>query len=363
VTTSGTFPGAREAPRPHGLVVDGGLPPANSFALPEHKVVYISVTKVACTSLRWMLADLAGEDPETFFAVNGYHLTRLMTVHDSRASWQRVRRLSHMSPEEVGQVSVDNGWFIFAMVRDPWSRLWSAWQSKLLTRHPAFVYRYADRRWFPRVPTKPEDVVEDFRRFVEAHPWTTNRELRKDSHFWNQVRSVRPDGLAYSGIYDISAMPRLVADLHAHLAGLGLDKPELYMPRANETPLALTADVLADGVAERIEELYAPDFERFGERWSREGLRLAPSWSADAIRAVGFQAQVNERLGDLAAHARAMNREIDRSRNALARTRRRLEESEAARTRLERTLPVRARRRLGGLRRRLRRLAGRAGRG
>lgn len=340
--------------QPHGLVIDGGRPPSNSFVLPEHKIVYISVTKVACTSLRWMLADLAGEDPASFFAVNGYHLTRLMTVHDSRASWKRVRQLSDMSAEEVEQVSVDNGWFIFAVVRDPWSRLWSAWQSKLLTRHPAFVRRYVDQPWFPRIPSSAEEVVEDFRTFVDTHPWTTDPQLRKDSHFWNQVRSVRPDGLAYSGIYDISSLSRLVADLHAHLARWDLDQPELYMPRANETPLALTADVLAEGVGDRIEELYADDVERFGDGWSQQSLKVAPSWSADAMRAVAFQAHVNERLGDLASHARSMKREIDRTREALAATQRRLDDSEAARARLESTLPVRARRRLGAVRRRLR---------
>jgi hypothetical protein len=189
---------------------------------------------------------------------------------------------------------------------------------------------------------------------VEAHPWTSHPRLSQDSHFWDQTRSVRPDGLEYSGIYDISSMSRLVADLHAHLAGIGKDKPELYMPRANETPLALTADVLADGVAERIEELYQRDFARFGERWSRESLRLAPPWTPDALRAVDFQAQVNQRLGDLARRLRSTRKQLERAQGELQRTRSRLEESEAARARLESTLPVRVRRRLGAVRRRLR---------
>ena len=35
--------------------------PGNSFVLPEHRIVYMSTTKVACTSLKWMVADLAGD--------------------------------------------------------------------------------------------------------------------------------------------------------------------------------------------------------------------------------------------------------------------------------------------------------------
>ena len=307
-------------PAPHGIVLDGGRPPSNSFVLPEHKIVYISVTKVACTSLRWMLADLAGEDPERFYDANGPHLTRLMTVHDTRDRWHVVRRLSEMPPGEVAEVSVDNGWFVFAVVRDPWSRLWSAWESKFLTRHPGFVRKYGDQPWFPRVPRSPDDVVEDFRTFVETHPWTTDPQLVRDAHFYPQVRSVRADGLGYSGVYDLSAMPALVHDLHEHLAGLGLDRDELYMPRANETPLALTAEVLGDGVAERIRELYRPDFERFGDRWRLEDLRLADQWSPDAMRAVRFQAEVNQRIGDLARLNRRLRREL---RDAKRRGRRR----------------------------------------
>jgi len=45
---------------PRGLVTDGGLPPSNSYVLPQNKSVYISVTKVACTNLRWMMARLGG---------------------------------------------------------------------------------------------------------------------------------------------------------------------------------------------------------------------------------------------------------------------------------------------------------------
>ena len=311
------------SPEPFGLVLDGGRPPTNSFVLREHKIVYISVTKVACSGLRWMLHDLAGEDRDRFYRATGPHLTRLMTVHGRREKWRVVTRLSDMPLDEVEQVSVDNGWFVFAVVRDPWSRLWSAWESKFLVRHPEFVARYADEPWFPRIPDSPDEVVEDFDAFVEAHPWTEHPLLAKDSHFWPQVRSVRPDGLGYSGIYDLDRLSELTADVHTHLAGLGLDA-ELYLPRANETPLALTGQVLAGGTAERIRELYADDFERFGDRWSLDDLRLAPVWSPDAIRAVDFHAQVSQRMGDISAVAMDAQQQLREARKELKATRQEL---------------------------------------
>lgn len=299
-----------------GLITDGGLPPSNSFVLTEHKIAYISVTKAACSSLRWMMADLGGEDPEAFYNAPGPHVTRLMTVHTRRGRWDRVGRLSDMPPEEVEQVSVGNGWFIFAVVRDPWSRLWSAWQSKLLARHTLYVRRYADEPWFPRIPEKPEDVVADFQAFVDTHPWTWHEDLSRDAHFWPQVRSVRPDGLEYSKVYDLSAMAPLISDIHAHLAGLGKDT-ELYLPRVNETPLALTADVLADAVAERIRELYAKDFARFGDRWHLDDVKTVTGWSPDALRAVAFQAEVFERIFDLSRQVRSVHAELIKTQREL----------------------------------------------
>jgi hypothetical protein len=89
--------------------------------------------------------------------------------------------------------------------------------------------------------------------------------------------------------------------------------------------------VLAGGTAERIRELYADDFERFGDRWSLDDLRLAPVWSPDAIRAVDFHAQVSQRMGDISAVAmdaqqqlRETRKELKAARQELRRTRQEL---------------------------------------
>ena len=55
------------------LLLDGGPPPGNSFVVWDRKIVYVSVTKAACTTLRWMIADLAGEDLDSFHRVHRAH--------------------------------------------------------------------------------------------------------------------------------------------------------------------------------------------------------------------------------------------------------------------------------------------------
>lgn len=284
-------------------------PPGNSFVLPKHKVVYMSVTKAACTSMRWMVATLSGEDFERFYRTPVAHQTRMMTVHN-RGKWKFTPQLKDLSPAELADISRDRGWFIFAVVRDPWSRLWSAWQSKFLVRHTPYVQEYRHEPWFPRVPDTANDVVEDFRRFVIERPWETHATLSRDVHFRPQTYSVRPAGVNYTRIYGVTQISELKRDLAEHLDGLGLEA-DLYTPRANETPLSLTAEVLDNGIRETIEDAYRSDFAEFGDLWDFGRLKLgSDGWSPDAIRLVQYHTVANQRIGDLAAEAKRLQNQL-----------------------------------------------------
>lgn len=299
---------------------NGIAPPLNSFVLPEHKIVYMSVTKVACTSLRWMVADLAGEDLDSFRAAGGQQ-NSLMGIHGRRHRWQKTPQLSSLPADELARISPENGWFIFAVVRDPYSRLWSGWESKFLVRHVRYMEMYSHLPWFPRVPSSAEQVLEDWRAFVHARPWETDHQLHPDVHFRSQVHSARPESVNYSKIYDLSKLSTLFDDIHAHLEPRGLDQP-LYTPRANETPLPMIPAVLEGGVREVIEDAYADDFRAFGDRWSIDDLKMADGWSPDAIEHAAYHTVANDRIGDL-------SRETQRLRRQLRRTRQQLREREA----------------------------------
>src|SRR3954465_5249329 len=102
-------------------------------------MVYIPVTKAACSALRWMVADLVGEDRDRFYRATGAHQSRLMTIHSRRTGWEFAHKIRQVPPEPPAGISRANGWFVFTTIRDPWTRLWSAWQSKFLVRHTPYV--------------------------------------------------------------------------------------------------------------------------------------------------------------------------------------------------------------------------------
>lgn len=301
-----------------------GRLPEESFVLPQHKVVYVSVTKAACTTMRWMIADLAGEDLKLFTRNDTAVQNQLMTIHKGRHRWKHALDLADLTPEELAQIRLDNGWFIFGVIRDPRSRFWSAWQSKFLVRHNNYVRDYADEPFFPRVAGRAEDVVEDFHRFVELRPWTTHPLLSEDIHFLPQTWALQTGSMPYSKVYDITEIPALTQDLGQHLRDLGVEH-ELYLPRANETPLALTREVLTEDVVRTVDEVFDADFQAFGDRWSLDRLPLSEGWTRDALAHAAYQAASNERINVLSRRAKAaarrrrsVNEELQRARHRIA---------------------------------------------
>ena len=309
--------------------------PFNTWVLPEHKVVYVSAAKVACTTLKWMVADLAGEDHRRIDTVASGMQSRLMTIHPGRSLLQHVQAVHTMPADEVAQISPDNGWFVFGALRDPWSRLWSAWQSKVLVRANRYLRHFGDEPFFPRVPTKASDIVEDFRTFVEMAPWTTHPELKEDLHFRPQVRALQPDKIPYTRIYDLTDFKSMTADLHAHLQAIGKDQ-ELYVPRANETPVPMSRDVWADGLKERVEVLFREDFDAFGDRWDFDKLKFAPDgWTQDAVDHAAFQTQANDWIGQVWKTGKRWRRQRDAATRKLRNTERQIARAERRVKRLQ----------------------------
>ena len=291
-------------------LLNGIDPPLNSFVLTKHKIVWIPVTKAASSSLRWMIADLAGEDFQRFYRASGSHQSRYMTIHTDRRVWQFAPRLTEIEPDELAEISRDNGWFVFTMIRDPWTRLFSAWQSKFLVQHTPYVREYGDQPWFPRVPTAPADVVDDWARFVTARPWETHDVLKRDSHFMTQCTSAYPGAVNYNRVYDITEMAALEVDLHAHLSGLGMDQ-ELYLLRTNENPLPMPVGALDNGIAEIIGDSYAVDVAAWGDHWDLDKImgRLRPI-GIEEVRSVDRLVSANERIGDLSRELKRAQRRV-----------------------------------------------------
>lgn len=281
-----------EVSDPLGTLADA----RRAFVVPDLKILFISVSKNACTSLKWLISELSGEDPQQFVVGVGPFLSDVEGIH-MRSRWEKTPTLDRIPRQVRGEISPENGWFVFGVVRDPRPRLFSAWQNKLLMRNPAYLH-WRDQPWYPRVPRGPEDVVEDFARFVGLMASQPDAPVLEDPHFQPQVRYLSEDVVPYSAIYEIGNLDMLVTDLEDHVHRQGW-QGQLRLRRSNDTPLRARADVFADPVREQAETFYREDLERFGELWDLGSLESVPPWSTDAIQGLRAQIAMSERIGGL----------------------------------------------------------------
>ena len=102
-----------------------------TFVMPGHKVVYVSVNKAACTSIKWLVADLQGEDPEYFYSSISREVRARCASTGARCSAARRCCISSRTTS-LRQIGPAQGWFMFAVVRHPAARLLFRRQSKSL---------------------------------------------------------------------------------------------------------------------------------------------------------------------------------------------------------------------------------------
>src|SRR5215207_104575 len=280
------------------------LPPHKTatYVLPRFRTVYVSVPKAACTSLKWLIAGLQGEDHERFHRSLSREVARSMTIH-RRALWQNTPMLHELSDDELTAISPDDGWFVFAVVRHPTARLWSAWQSKFLMREPRWMEEFADAPWLPRVPQSTQDVVEDFGRFVESIARDPSQPVMRNRHFLTQSELVAPERTPYTKVYETGELPRLLDDLGTHL-GAQEWEGSLALTESNEMPLAPLASIFTPALTDAIRSVYSVDFKAFGYPDVVPGKTdPAGEYPHPLLVAVARLAERGERLGDLAVRA------------------------------------------------------------
>jgi Sulfotransferase family len=211
----------------------------------------VSTPKVACTSLKLVIGHVCGEDMAAI---------RRIGIH-ARRGWKVVPTLHELSDDELSEITGDNGWHVFAVVRHPSQRLWSAWQQKLLFRVPAVLAR-TPPSLIPPVPRTTEDVVSSFQRFVAAMAEGQLNRLMRDPHFRMQQHVLAARRMPYTRVYTFGEMDQVMTDLEERLRTHG-GGPLPVLPSSNSSPLKALRETFTDEVASAIRTVYGADFRRW----------------------------------------------------------------------------------------------------
>jgi hypothetical protein len=232
-----------------------------SFVLDPGAVVYVETPKVACTSLKRFVAAVAGQRFEDSPSeTNRAETNPNVLVHDR--SLVPAPALTDLAEPDLGRILGDDGWLRFCVVRNPFGRVYSAWESKVLVGDPAMLDRFG--------PPGEDDVVVDgqldvrgsFGRFVHqlAH---RSADWFVDLHLRPQRRVVHLDAIPYTRIVRLEELDAFVPELRAHLRAHGATDPG-DPPRANEGLGVSWRDAYDAASVEVVAGLYAEDLAAFG---------------------------------------------------------------------------------------------------
>lgn len=231
----------------------------NSYRSERYKIIYVATPKVACTSIKWWFADLEGCAQALREDKTSAETDPELTIHDT--CHKVAPNLTVLEPDALTEAIISDAYFKFAVVRNPYKRIFSAWQSKLLLREPLQTGPYLGLEFFNRPIGSMHEVALAFEGFLEH---LAEREAPDywDVHWTPQVTLLRPDLIKYTKLVKIEDPKELSSAL---AKWLGPDFVDPFTSRsANESLIPFLPELITGRSAQLIHELYAEDFARFG---------------------------------------------------------------------------------------------------
>lgn len=273
-----------------------------TMVFPDLKVLYVPVPKAGCTGIMWALARLSGLEEERFYSSYYREVSRSLTIHDL-SGWPDEFVFAKLGQQERDEILNADDWFRFTVVRHPFRRLWSAWQSKILLAEPQFVEKFSSAAWFPRSVESAADVLKAFRQFLNSlreEPDLVNA----DVHWAPQGHLISLGQVSYSHIGRVEKLGDTIEALREHLEKLnGTKFPDI--PRTNVTPLPYVDEFFDESDVQILSDVFSDDMREFDYK-PPSGEALRSSIDEDWIRGVDAILPAlealrsrNERVGDL----------------------------------------------------------------
>lgn len=268
----------------------------NSFYSAKHKLVYISVPKAACTTLKWWFAALEGAASELLAATDSIECDPELVIHDN--FYKVAPSVTGLPFELLSEVLTSETNFRFAVVRNPYKRIFSAWQDKLLLCEPSNIPPYRGCKFLNISIESASDIADSFEAFLE-HLMNHEAPNYWNHHWTPQTMLLRPDLVSYTMISKIESLSDLSQSLANHLPP---GTPNPFSTRhANKNLIPYRREFISDRSVELIRFLYRMDFDVFD--YDLEPPKSDKEFSSDqlevALHAIEIIRGRHQRIGEI----------------------------------------------------------------
>ena len=230
----------------------------NSYVSYQYLLHYVATPKVACTSLKWWFAELEGPEFFTFDALRSYETHPGLTIHDTLH--RACPKMAGLDSTSLKTILLSPDFFRFALVRNPYTRIFSAWQSKILLCEPLQADPFSDSDFQRQEIRSVDDIahnVQSFLEFLHARQWPDIA----DPHWAPQSDVLRIGKLCYSQIAKVEEPESLWKNLADRIGGSAFKNPSRQ--KYNESLLSYSPLFFTERSVQLIRKLYAADFLEF----------------------------------------------------------------------------------------------------
>jgi hypothetical protein len=259
----------------------------SSFVNVRKRYLYFEVPKAACTQMKELLRLQEGAPPIQLFAGKLMETRREMFVH----ARENVPLPSLVDLDDATQREVleSSDFFRFTIVRNPYTRLVSAWKNKVVPCEPGCERLYLEiKGHLPDMHAKELIAFDEFVGYLENKCDVS----ACDPHWRRQVDHLFLDALNFSHVGKVENMAASLARFQQHL---GLAEPPMAGRKNVSAPVGLAT--YNQSLADKVYALYQADFERLGydrDSW-REGQSAAPIPSKVVVPEERFYDEIIER--------------------------------------------------------------------
>ncbi|HYM18195.1 MAG TPA: sulfotransferase family 2 domain-containing protein [Micropepsaceae bacterium] len=240
----------------------------SSFVSRRYRFAYVEIPKAACTAIKYFIAELENAPLELGRIPYLRETKQSMLIHQRQ--YVGVPTLLHLAGSEIhALLSGTSDYFTFALVRNPYSRLVSAFESKIRLGEPGMREVFG-RRWAAAMPGA--DVREAFAAFVR-HDLEGLISSSMEHHFVSQHRLLMRPIIPYTKIFQVERFKEFETAFFAHLRGQGAET----LPKFKDWNRSSYPDwrfYYDEPTAERVFEFFEPDFDSYGydpESWRTTG--------------------------------------------------------------------------------------------
>jgi hypothetical protein len=220
-----------------------------------HRYLYFAIPKAACTSLKLLIHQLEGCPPLPDFDAASDEPRRDMLIHVREHL--PVASLVDLDPRQQEEVLHSPDFLRFTVVRNPYTRLISAWRNKVFLCEPGFVHLYSRIRGnMPPTLDKSPILFEEFLQYIEDDGNVSDC----DGHWRLQRAYCFYEAMNFNFIGKAEDIGEVANRLAAHLE---IPNGVLEVPRVNAS-VGPSGSPLTGSLARRVQALYQADFDTFG---------------------------------------------------------------------------------------------------